>query len=486
MPVDERLIQVPIEDEMRSSYLDYAMSVIVGRALPDVRDGLKPVHRRILYGMNEMGLAHNRAYRKSAKIVGEIMGNYHPHGDTAIYDTLVRMAQDFNMRYLLVDGQGNYGSVDGDPPAAMRYTEARLTRLAEEMLADIDKETVDFGPNYDEPRTEPLVLPAKVPNLLINGAGGIAVGYATNIPTHNLAEVVDGLLMVLDNPEVTVEDLMRAIPGPDFPTAALIYGTQGIKDAYRTGRGLLTLRAKARVETDERTERDRIIVTEIPYQVNKARLIEKIAELIAEERAHVPGGLKIGLDHPDAGISLTRRAASPDEARSGLMRQFALTEIQANAILDMKLQRLTQLERNKLVEEYQETLKRMEYLRSILASEPLVRKLITDELLAAKEAYKDDRRTQIIPEEAEIDIEDMIAEEEEVVTISHAGYIKRNAVSLYRAQRRGGKGKIGVGNKEEGFVETLFTASTHDYLLFFTGAGEGYWVKVHEIPDARP
>ncbi|OLB57588.1 MAG: DNA gyrase subunit A [Nitrospirae bacterium] len=575
MPVDERLIQIDIEDEMRSSYLDYAMSVIVGRALPDVRDGLKPVHRRILYGMNEMGLAHNRAYRKSAKIVGEIMGNYHPHGDTAIYDTLVRMAQDFNMRYLLVDGQGNYGSVDGDPPAAMRYTEARLTRLAEEMLADIDKETVDFGPNYDESRTEPLVLPAKVPNLLINGAGGIAVGYATNIPTHNLAEVVDGLLMVLDNPEVTVEDLMRAIPGPDFPTAALIYGTQGIKDAYRTGRGLLTLRAKARVETDERTERDRIIVTEIPYQVNKARLIEKIAELIqdkrvdgisdlrdesdrdgvrvvielkkgtiplvvlnqlykhtqmqstfgvimlalvrnrpevldlkqilahfiehrrevvvrrtafelrkAEERAHVLEGLKIALDHLDAVITLIRRAASPDEARSGLMRQFALTEIQANAILDMKLQRLTQLERNKLVEEYQETLKRMEYLRSILASEPLVRKLITDELLAAKEAYKDDRRTQIIPEEAEIDIEDMIAEEEEVVTISHAGYIKRNAVSLYRAQRRGGKGKIGMGIKEEDFVETLFTASTHDYLLFFTDAGKVYWLKVHEIPEA--
>jgi DNA gyrase subunit A len=1014
MPVDERLIQIDIEDEMRSSYLDYAMSVIVGRALPDVRDGLKPVHRRILYGMNEMGLVHNRAYRKSAKIVGEIMGNYHPHGDTAIYDTLVRMAQDFNMRYLLVDGQGNYGSVDGDPPAAMRYcvtgetlvvtdrglqrmdrisagggedisvrvlskdgkahtaskwfdcgvfptrrvrsrhgyevtgtlnhpllvcvqgpegrttlawktiehvrpgdwvvlersevlwpddpvdlralhpempcgsraelhvlpthldddfaflmgalvaegtfrrecieftntpgdfldafqaawtrvfptcrlhvflrgpsgygkkpfwqvqvvsqqvnnflsrvglfgksgvreipepvlqsphavvaaflrglyegdgsaeksgrsllrvglcaknralvrqvqtlllrfgiasalsedhargtwrlgivgqenlkrfaekigfaskakrealegilsehtgralsrtdfvpfiaeyvrrsawrgqrewlskhnfdrherltkalprlaevlpaadvavieeiaetrylfdqvvsvedggdqpvysirvdslchsfvangfinhnTEARLTRLAEEMLADIDKETVDFGPNYDESRTEPLVLPAKVPNLLINGAGGIAVGYATNIPTHNLAEVVDGLLMVLDNPEATVEDLMRVIPGPDFPTAALIYGTQGIKDAYRTGRGLLTLRAKARVETDERTERDRIIVTEIPYQVNKARLIEKIAELIqdkrvegisdlrdesdrdgmrvvvelkkgtiplvvlnqlykhtqmqstfgvimlalvrnrpevldlkqilahfiehrrevvvrrtafelrkAEERAHVLEGLKIALDHLDAVITLIRGAASPDGARSGLMRQFALTEIQANAILDMKLQRLTQLERNKLVEEYQETLKRMEYLRSILASDALVRKLITDELLAAKEAYKDDRRTQIVPEEAEIDIEDMIAEEEVVVTISHAGYIKRNAVSLYRAQRRGGKGKIGMGIKEEDFVETLFTASTHDYLLFFTDAGKVYWLKVHEIPEA--
>jgi DNA gyrase subunit A len=575
MPIDERLTQIAIEDEMRSSYLDYAMSVIVGRALPDVRDGLKPVHRRILYGMNEMGLVHNRAYRKSAKIVGEIMGNYHPHGDTAIYDTLVRMAQDFNMRYPLVDGQGNYGSVDGDPPAAMRYTEARLTRLAEEMLADIDKETVDFGPNYDESRTEPLVLPAKVPNLLVNGAGGIAVGYATNIPTHNIGEVVAGLVALLDNPEITIPQLMKAIPGPDFPTAGFIYGTQGIKDAYTTGRGLLTLRAKVNIETDERTERDRLIVTEIPYQVNKARLIEKIAELIqdkkvegisdlrdesdrdgvrivieikrgdiplvvlnnlykhtqlqttfgvimlalvhnrpevlnlkqileafiehrrevvirrtayelrkAEERAHVLEGLKIALDNLDAVITLIRRAQSPEVARAGLVRQFRLTEIQANAILDMKLQRLTQLERNKLIEEYQETLKKMEYLRSVLANEALVRKLIKDELLAVKEAYKDERRTQIVKEEAEISIEDLIAQEEVVVTISHAGYIKRNPVSLYRAQRRGGKGKIGMGIREEDFVETLFTASTHDYLLFFTDAGKVYWLKVHEIPEA--
>jgi DNA gyrase subunit A len=575
MPVDERLTQIAIEDEMRSSYLDYAMSVIVGRALPDVRDGLKPVHRRILYGMNEMGLVHNRAYRKSAKIVGEIMGNYHPHGDTAIYDTLVRMAQDFNMRYPLVDGQGNYGSVDGDPPAAMRYTEARLTKLAEEMLADIDKETVDFGPNYDESRTEPLVLPAKVPNLLVNGAGGIAVGYATNIPTHNIGEVVAGLVMLLDNQEVTISQLMKVIPGPDFPTAGFIYGTQGIKDAYTTGRGLLTLRAKVNVETDERTERDRLIVTEIPYQVNKARLIEKIAELIqdkkvegisdlrdesdrdgvrivieikkgdiplvvlnnlykhtqlqttfgvimlalvhnrpevlnlkqileafiehrrevvvrrtayelrkAEERAHILEGLKVALDNLDAVITLIRRAQSPEVARGGLMRQFRLTEIQANAILDMKLQRLTQLERNKLVQEYQETLKKMEYLRYILASEALVRKIIKDELLAIKEAYKDERRTQIVKEEAEISIEDLIAQEEVAVTISHAGYIKRNAVSLYRAQRRGGKGKIGMGIREEDFVETLFTASTHDYLLFFTDAGKVYWLKVHEIPEA--
>ena len=575
MPIDERLIQINIEDEMKSSYLDYAMSVIVGRALPDVRDGFKPVHRRILHGMNEMGLAHNRAYRKSAKIVGEIMGNYHPHGDSAIYDTLVRMAQDFNMRYPLVDGQGNFGSVDGDPPAAMRYTEARLTKLAEEMLADIDMDTVDFGPNYDESRMEPLVLPARVPNLLINGANGIAVGYATSIPTHNLGEVVDGLMLMLENPEATIEQLMKKIPGPDFPTAGFIYGKQGIKDAYKTGRGLLSLRAKAVIETDERTERDRIIVTEIPYQVNKARLIEKIAELIqdkklegisdlrdesdrdgmrivielkrgeipliilnnlykhtqlqttfgvimlalvhnrpevlnlkqileafiehrrevvvrrtafqlrkAEERAHILEGLKIALDHLDAVIQLIRRSQSPDVARTGLMREFQLTEIQANAILDMRLQRLTQLERDKLIEEYQEILKRMEYLRSVLGSEALVRKIIKEELVAIKEEYRDERRTQIVSEEAEINVEDLIAEEEVIVTVTHAGYIKRNPVSLYRAQRRGGKGKIGMGVKDEDFVETLFTASTHDYLLFFTDAGKVFWLKVHEIPEA--
>ena len=575
MPVDERLTSIAIEDEMRSSYLDYAMSVIVGRALPDVRDGLKPVHRRILYGMNEMGLVHNRAPRKSAKIVGEIMGNYHPHGDTAIYDTLVRMAQDFNMRYLLVDGQGNYGSVDGDPPAAMRYTEARLTKLAEALLADIDKDTVDFRPNYDDSRTEPTVLPANVPNLLINGAGGIAVGYATNIPTHNLAEVVDGLLLLLASPAATVNELMEVIPGPDFPTAGYIYGTQGIKDAYSTGRGLLQMRAKVVVETDERTDRDRIVVTEIPYQVNKARLIEKIAELIqdkriegiadlrdesdrdgmrivielkkgeipvvlinqlykhtpmqstfgvimlalvnnrpelltlkqileafiehrrevvvrrtaydlrkAEERAHILEGLKIALSHLDAVIALIKRSRSPEEARIGLMREFTLSETQATAILDMKLQRLTQLERDKLTQEYEEIIKRIAYLKSVLDSEALVRQIIKDELQALREEYKDERRTQIVPEAADINIEDLIAQEEVVVTISHAGYIKRNPVSLYRAQRRGGKGKIGMGTKEEDFVATLFTASTHDYLLFFTDAGKVYWLKVHEIPEA--
>ncbi|MFQ5991735.1 MAG: DNA gyrase subunit A [Nitrospiraceae bacterium] len=575
MPVDERLIQVDIEDEMRSSYLDYAMSVIVGRALPDVRDGLKPVHRRILFGMNEMGLAPNRPFRKSARITGDIMGKYHPHGSAPIYDALVRMAQDFNMRYPLVDGQGNYGSMDGDPPAAERYTEARLTRLAEELLADIDRDTVDFRPNYDESHMEPVVLPAKVPNLLINGAGGIAVGYATNIPTHNLAEVVDALLLVIDDHEVTLDRLMQVIPGPDFPTAGYIYGTRGIRDAYRTGRGLITLRAKANIESDARTDRERIIVSEIPYQVNKAKLIEKIAELTqdkridgivdirdesdrdgvrivielrkgiiplvvlnqlykhtpmqttfgvimlalvhnrpevlelkqiltafvdhrrevvvrrtaydlrkAEERAHILEGLKIALDNLDAVITLIRRAQSPDDARTGLVSRFHLTEIQANAILDMKLQRLTQLERNKLVEEYQETLKRMEYLRSVLASEALVMKIIKDELVTIREDYKDERRTQIIPEEAEINVEDLIAEEEVAVTISHTGYIKRNAVSLYRAQRRGGKGRIGMGIRDEDFVETLFTASTHDYLLFFTDTGKVYWLKVHEIPEA--
>ncbi len=575
MPPDERLGQIAIEDEMRSSYLDYAMSVIVGRALPDVRDGLKPVHRRILHGMNEMGLAANRPYRKSAKIVGEIMGNYHPHGDSAIYDTLVRMAQNFNMRYMLVDGQGNYGSMDGDAAAAMRYTEARLTRLAEELLADIDKETVDFGPNYDESRVEPLVLPSKVPNLLINGAGGIAVGYATNIPTHNLGEVIEGLLLLLDNSEATIAQLMKKIPGPDFPTAGFIYGTAGIKEAYETGRGLLTIRAKVAIETDERNDRERLIVTEIPYQVNKAKLIEKIADLAqedrvtgisdirdesdregvrivielkrneiplvvlnnlykhsqlqttfgvnmlalvnnrpevlslkrileafvehrrevvvrrtafelrkAEERAHILEGLKIALDNLDAVIALIRRSQSPDVARTGLMQQFQLSELQANAILDMRLQRLTQLERNKLVEEYREVLKTIEYLRSVLGSEALVRKIIRDELIEIKDKYQDERRTQIVKEEAELTVEDLIAEEEVVVTISHAGYIKRNAVTLYRAQRRGGKGKIAMGIKEEDFVETLFTASTHDSLLFFTDAGKVYWLKVHEIPEA--
>ena len=575
MPTEERLTQVAIEDEMRMSYLDYAMSVIVGRALPDVRDGLKPVHRRILYGMQQMGLAHNRAYRKSAKIVGEIMGNYHPHGDSAIYDTLVRMAQDFNMRYTLVDGQGNYGSVDGDPPAAMRYTEARLTKLAGEMLADIDKETVDFGPTYDESDVEPAVLPAKVPNLLINGAGGIAVGYATNIPTHNIGEVVTALLKVIDEPQVTIDELMEIIPGPDFPTAGYIYGTQGIKNAYHTGRGLLTLRAKTHIETDEKRDRDSIIITEIPYQVNKAKLQEKIAELVhekrlegisdlrdesdrdgmrvvielkkgeiplvvlnqlykhtqmqntfgvimlalvnnrpevlnlkqiitaflehrrevvirrtiydlrkAEERAHILEGLQIALQHLDEIIALIRGSASPDVAKAQLVEQFPLSEVQAAAILDMRLQRLTQLERDKLTQELEDLKTRIASLKAILDSEELIRKVIKDELVEIQESYKDDRRTEIIQQEVEINIEDLIADEEMAVTISHAGYIKRHPVSEYRAQRRGGKGKIGMGVRDEDFVEKLFTASTHDYILFFTDSGKVYWLKVHEIPEA--
>jgi DNA gyrase subunit A len=574
MPPEERLTQIAIEDEMRLSYLDYAMSVIVGRALPDVRDGLKPVHRRILYGMNEMGLGAARPYRKSAKIVGEIMGNYHPHGDSAIYDTLVRMAQDFNMRYPLVDGQGNYGSVDGDPAAAMRYTEARLTKLAEEMLVDIDRETVNFAPTYDESSEEPVVLPARIPNLLVNGAGGIAVGYATNIPTHNLGEVTNGIIALLVRPESTIQELMECIPGPDFPTAGFIYGTQGIKDAYETGRGLLTVRAKAEIEVDERTDRGRIIVSELPYQVNKAKLIEKIADLIhekrlegisdlrdesdrdglrmvielkrnenptvilnqlykqtnmqttfgvimlalvqnrpmvlnlkqileafiehrkevvvrrtaydlrkAEERAHILEGLKRALESLDAVIALIRGASSPETARRGLMEQFELSELQANAILDMRLQRLTQLEQDKLAQEYTELLAHIEHLRSILGSEEMVRTIVKQEIQEIQDRFADSRRTKIVPVEAELNMEDLIAEEEVVVTISHAGYIKRNAASIYRAQHRGGKGKVGMGVKDEDFVEQIFTASTHDYLLFFTDAGRVYWLKVYQLPD---
>lgn len=574
MPPENPMV-IDIEDEMKSSYLDYAMSVIVGRALPDVRDGLKPVHRRILFGMSEMGLTHNRPYRKSAKVCGEVMGNFHPHGEGAIYDTLVRMAQDFNMRYPLVDGQGNYGSIDGDPPAAMRYTEARLTRVAEELLADIDKDTVDFVPTYDESQTEPVVLPARVPNLLINGSAGIAVGMATNIPTHNLGEVVTALVALVDDPELAIEKIMKIIKGPDFPTAGFICGVSGIKDAYKTGRGTITLRARATIEVHPKSERESIVVTELPYQVNKARLIERIAELVrdrkiegisdirdesdregmrivlelkrsevaavilnqlykhtqlqttfgvimlalvqnqpkvmnlkevlaafvehrrdvvirrtryelkkAEERAHILEGLKIALDNLDRVIQLIRRAQSPEAARTGLVSTFALSQVQAQAILDMKLQRLTQLEREKLVTEYQETIKRIEYLRSVLGSEALVRKIIKDELTEIKENFSDDRRTEIIAEAAEIDPEDLITEEETVIAVTNTGYIKRNPVTIYRSQRRGGKGKIGMGVREEDFVTHLFVASTHDYLLFFSDAGKVYWQKVHQLPEA--
>ncbi|HLG22705.1 MAG TPA: DNA gyrase subunit A [Candidatus Manganitrophaceae bacterium] len=575
MPVEERRTTVNLESEMKSAYIDYAMSVIVGRALPDVRDGLKPVHRRILYAMFREGLLSNRRYSKSAGVVGEVIKKYHPHGDAAVYDAMVRMAQDFNLRYLLVDGQGNFGSVDGDPPAAYRYTEARLTKLAEEMLAEIDMETVDFIPNFDESSVEPVVLPTRIPNLLMNGSAGIAVGMATNVPPHNLGELIDGSILLLNDPQTGIETLMQTIKGPDFPTAGFIYGMKGIQDAFMTGRGALVLRARAVIEVTERTEKETIVVTELPYQVNKARMIEKIAELIrdrklegisdlrdesdregmrivielkrgeiasvvlnqlykhtqmqssfgvimlalvnnqpqvlnlkqalqhfldfrrevvirrtryelfqAEARAHILEGLKIALDHLDEVIALIRRSPSPEEAKSGLIRRFELSEAQAQAILDMKLQRLTALEREKLIAEYRELLQKIESLKALLASDALIRKMIQTELMEIKEKYADERRTEIIPETGEIQIEDLIAAEEMVITVSHTGYIKRNPLSIYRSQRRGGKGKIGSGLKEEDFVEHLFIASTHDYLLFFTDAGRVYWLKVHQIPEA--
>ena len=575
MPVDERVEQIHIEDEMKSAYLDYAMSVIVGRALPDVRDGLKPVHRRILYAMFREGLLSTRRYSKCAGVVGEVIKKYHPHGDAAVYDALVRMAQDFNMRYLLVDGQGNFGSVDGDPPAAYRYTEARLTRVAEEMLADIDMETVDFSPNFDEVTEEPVVLPTRTPNLLINGSSGIAVGMATNIPPHNIGEIIDGLIMMIDTPDVSLENLMEKIKGPDFPTAGTIHGSQGILDAYRTGRGIIQMRARAYIESNPKNDRESIIVKELPFQVNKARLIERIAELIqekkvegisdlrdesdrdgmrivlelkkgeintiilnklfkltqlqstfgvimlalvrhrpqvlslremlhhfiehrrevvvrrtrfelrkAEERAHILEGLKVALDHLDEVITLIRQSHFPEEAKAGLINRFGLSAIQAQAILDMRLQRLTGLERQKLVDEYQKTLERISYLQSVLGSEALVREIIKDELAEVRERYHDPRRTEIIPETAEINLEDLITPEDTVITVSHTGYIKRNPVSIYRSQRRGGKGKIAMGVKEQDFVEHLFVASTRDYLLFFTEIGRVYWLKVHQLPEA--
>ncbi len=562
-----------IHEEMRRSYLDYAMSVIIGRALPDVRDGLKPVHRRVLYAMHEMGLVFNRPHRKAARVVGDVLGKYHPHGDAAVYDTIVRLVQDFSMRYPLIDGQGNFGSVDGDAPAAMRYTEVRLSRLAQEMLRDIDKETVDFVPNYDESTEEPALLPTVLPNLLVNGSSGIAVGMATNIPPHNLGEVVDATTLQLENPDVPLEELMQALPGPDFPTAGYIHGRQGILDAYRTGRGLIQMRAKAVVEK-ARGGRENIIVTELPYQVNKAKLVERIAELIrekkidgvadlrdesdregmrivlelkkdepappilnslykhtamqstfgvimlalvdkqpkvltlketighfiehrktvvlrrtrydlrkAEERAHILEGYRIALDHLDAVIQLIRRSRSVEEARVGLMEQFGMSEVQARAVLDLRLQRLTQLERQKIQDEYQETIQLIAKLQAILGNEALVREIIREELLALKEQYGDPRRTEILEETAEISFEDMVADEEMVVTISHGGYIKRSPLTIYRSQRRGGKGMSGMATKEEDYVEYLFVATTHSYLLLFTNLGRVHWLKVHEIPQ---
>jgi DNA gyrase subunit A len=567
-------LPVNIEEEMKVSYLDYAMSVIIGRALPEVRDGMKPVQRRILYAMFREGLLPGRKYSKSAGVVGEVLKKYHPHGDSAVYDAMVRLAQDFNMRYPLVDGQGNFGSIDGDPAAAYRYTEARLAKIAEEMLADIDKETVDFIPNFDETTEEPKVLPSRIPNLIVNGAAGIAVGMATNIPPHNLGEVIEGLIMLLDDPEIPIEKIMTSIKGPDFPTGGIIHGTGGIRDAYATGRGLIKVRAKARVE-DVHRGGQHIIVSEMPYQVNKSRLIEKIAELVrekkiegisdirdesdrdgirvvlelkrgemaevvlnnlykhtqmettfgiimlalvggqphvlglkkvlhyfiqhrrdvvlrrtryelrkAEEKAHILEGLKIALDHLDEIIALIRAAESPAEAKAGLMSGYPLSEIQAQAILDMKLQRLTGLEREKIISEYKETLKEIERLKAILASEALVSKIIKDELLEIKTKYADERRTEIAEETKEITLEDLITEEEMVITLSHAGYIKRNPLSAYRSQRRGGKGLIGMETKEEDFVEQLFIGSTHDYMLFFSNLGRLYWLKTYQLPEA--
>lgn len=574
MPEFENRTTINLDAEMRSSYIDYAMSVIVGRALPDVRDGLKPVHRRILYAMFREGLLSNRRYSKSAGVVGEVLKKYHPHGDTAIYDTMVRMAQDFNMRYPLVDGQGNFGSVDGDRAAAYRYTEARMTRLAEEILADIDMDTVAFSPNFDETVEEPVVMPSRIPNLLMNGSTGIAVGMATNIPPHNLSELLAALVLLLNDRSVSIDTLMEKIKGPDFPTAGFIYGKQGIVDAFKTGRGSLMLRARAAIEVHPRTERETIIVTELPYQVNKARLLEKISQLVrdkklegiselrdesdrdgmrivielkrgevgsvvlnnlykqtqmqnsfgvimlalvnnqpkvmnikeilehfldfrrevvirrtrfelrqAEARAHILDGLKIALDHLDDIIRLIRASESPDVAKQGLIDQFGLSAIQAQAVLDMRLQRLTALERGKLISEWEALLEKIASLKELLMSDVLISKVIETELTEIQTKYADERRTEIIPETGEIRIEDLIAEEEMVITVSNTGYIKRNAVTLYRSQRRGGKGKIGAGLKEADFVSHLFIASTHDYLLFFTDTGQVHWLKVHQIPE---
>ena len=568
-------VPVYIEEEMRESFMAYAMSVIISRALPDVRDGLKPVHRRVLYAMYDASNTSDKPYKKSARLVGDIMGKYHPHGDTAIYDTIVRMAQDFNLRYPLVDGQGNFGSIDGDNPAAMRYTEIRMTPLAEEMLADIEKETVDFIANYDDSLKEPAVLPSRIPNLLINGSAGIAVGMATNIPPHNLSEVIDGLIGLIENPDITIKQLMRHIPGPDFPTAGFIHGKEPIVQAYHEGKGIVQMRGKAFTETVKRTGKEQVIISEIPYMVNKKRLIEQIADLVndkkiegigdlrdesdrdgmrivielkrdavaeivinqlykhtalqdsfgvnmlaivdgkpkllnlkealkafldhrkevvtrrtaydlrkAEERLHILEGYRIALDNLDAVIALIRNSSDPRVAKEGLMANFALSDSQAQAILDLRLQRLTGLERDKIMEEHRETVELIGKLRAILADEKEIYRIIVEELKEIKKKYGDERRTQIVDRSDEISIEDTMVDEDMAVTISHEGYIKRNPVTLYRAQRRGGKGKIGTTTKEEDFVEYLFIASMHSYILFFTTIGKVYWIKVHELPQA--
>jgi len=569
----DRIVPVYIEEEMKNSYIDYSMSVIVSRALPDVRDGLKPVHRRILYGMYELGLLSNRPYRKSARIVGDVLGKYHPHGDSAVYDAMVRMVQDFSLRYPLVDGQGNFGSVDGDAAAAMRYTEVRLTSIAEEMIQDIQKETVDFVPNFDESLREPAVLPSLFPNLLVNGGSGIAVGMATNIPPHNLMEVIDGLTALVGKPDISTELLMEIVQGPDFPTGGIIYGDTGIAEAYTTGRGKITVRARANIETGK-AGRESIVITELPYQVNKANLITSIASLVkakkiegisdlrdesdrdgmrivlelkrdaqahvvmnqlyvhtqmqttvgvillalvdgvpriltlkeilqsfidhrheivlrrtqfeldkAEKRAHILEGLKVALDHIDEIVQLIKKSRNPDIAKKGLMKRFGLSEIQAKAILDMRLQRLTGLERKKIEDEYLQLLKETERLKLILQSKPKRMALIEEELQKIKEKYGDERRTEIVSKTEEFSVEDIIAEEDMVITISHSGYIKRFPVSGYRRQGRGGKGVIGADTKQEDSIEHLFIASTHHYILFFTDQGKCYWLKVHELPQ---
>ena len=571
---NEKIIPVSIEEEIKDSYLNYAMSVIVGRALPDVRDGLKPVHRRILYAMQDLGLEHTKPYKKAARIVGEVLGKYHPHGDIAVYDALIRMAQDFSLRYPLVEGQGNVGSVDGDSPAAMRYVEARLAVISAEMLADIDKETVDFRPNFDASLTEPVILPTRLPNLLVNGSSGIAVGMATNIPPQNLGEVIDGIIQVIDNPDTEPKDLMRYIKGPDFPTGGLICGKSGIKDAYLTGKGKITLRAKASIER-QKAGKEQIIVTEIPYQVNKASLIESIANLVeekkiegisdirdesdkegirvvvelkrdsepqivlnqlfkhttlettfgvimlalvnnrprilnikqmisyyiehrkevvrrrtlfelekAQKRAHILEGLKIALKFIDQIIKTIKTSKSTPEAKARLVKEFGLSEIQAQAILEMQLQRLTALERDKIDAEYLELIKKIEFYKSILASEKKIEEIIKEESLEIKKKYADERRTEIVGEVEEIEVEDLIAEEDMVITVSHSGYIKRLSTSAYRKQRRGGRGVTAMETKEEDFVTRLFVASSKDYLLVFTNKGKAYWLKVYEIPEA--
>ena len=570
---EDRIISINIDEEMRSAYIDYSMSVIVSRALPDVRDGLKPVHRRVLFGMLDLGLNNNKPYKKSARIVGEVMGKYHPHGDSSVYDTMVRMAQEWSLRYPLVEGQGNYGSIDGDNPAAMRYTEARLEKIAEEMLADINKDTIDFQLNFDDSLQEPTVLPAKFPNLLVNGASGIAVGMATNMAPHNLSEVIDATIALIDNRNIEVSELMQHVKGPDFPTGGIIYGFEGPREALETGRGRVVLRARAEIETYN-GERERIIVSEIPYQVNKGLMIERTAELVndkkiegisairdesnregirivyeikrdanaaivlnnlfkytalqtsfsvnnialvhgrpmmlnlrdliyhfvehrhevvirrtkfelaeAQKRAHILEGLLIALDHLDEVIKLIRASNTPDDAREGLMNQFGLSDIQARAILDMTLRRLTGLERDKIKDEYEALMKTIDYLNSILADEGLRMQIIKDELAEIKEKYGDERKTEMVHSSAEMNTEDFIEDEDVVITISHEGYIKRTPLTEYRRQGRGGKGSLGSNSRDEDFIEHLLIASNHNYMLFFTESGQCFWLRVFEIPE---